>query len=133
MFDGLDLAQSRRNLGAIWGRGAISARSRRDLRARPLHQDYLGTGFASNAVHMHQDSSPFVKMAPNGDTRGVGVRGHQEGTLKTPRPKSNCSSPLTSLSSHANRYSGVVVVVVRGIIGVGDRVVRSSDSVGGGE
>ena len=33
----------------------------------------------------------------------------------------------------ADRVGGVVVVVVRGIIGVGDRVVRSSDSVGGGE
>ena len=33
----------------------------------------------------------------------------------------------------ADRVGGVVVVVVRGIIGVGDRAVRSSDSVGGGE
>jgi len=33
----------------------------------------------------------------------------------------------------ADRVGGVVVVVVRGIIGVDDRVVRSSDSVGDGE
>jgi len=32
----------------------------------------------------------------------------------------------------ADRNGRVVVVVVRGIIGVGDRVVRSSDSVGDG-
>ena len=83
VFDGRDLAQSRRKLGAIWGRNAISARSRRNLGAIPLHQDYLGTEFASNAVHMHQVSSPFVKMAPNDDIRGVRERGHQEGTLKT--------------------------------------------------
>ena len=99
VFYRCNLARSRCYLGAIWGRGAISARSRRDLRAGPLHQDYLGTGFASNAVHMHKVSSIFVKMAPNDDTRGVGGRGHQEGTLKTPRHKSLCSSPLTSLSS----------------------------------
>ena len=82
VFDGCDLAQSRRDLGAIWGRGAISARSRRDLRARPLHLDYLGTEFVPNTVHMHQVSSLFVKMAPNDDIRGVRERGHQEGTLK---------------------------------------------------
>ena len=83
VFDGCDLAQSQQDLGAIWGRGVISARSRRDLRARPLHQDYIDTEFASNTVHMHQDSSPFVKMAPNDDIRGVRGRGHQEGTLNT--------------------------------------------------
>jgi len=41
-------------------------------------------------------------------------------------------SPDLSLLT-ADRVGGVVVVVVRGVIGVGDRVVRSSDSVGGGE
>ena len=88
-----------RNLGAISARSGGEARSRRDLGARPLHQDYLGTELASNAVHMHQVSSPFVKMAPNDDKRGVRERGHQEGTLKTPRSKSLSSSLLTSLSS----------------------------------
>ena len=76
-------ARSRRDLGAIWGRGAISARSQRDLGTRPLHEDYVGTEFASITVHMHKLSSKFVKMAPNDDIRGVRGRGHQEGTLKT--------------------------------------------------
>ena len=99
VFYRFNLARSRHDLDAIWGRGAISARSRRDLGTRPLHEDYVSTEFASNAVHMHKVSSKFVKMAPNDDTRGVGGRGHQEGTLNTPRPISFCSSPLTSLSS----------------------------------
>ena len=89
------------NEQGLMGRGvcAISARSRRDLGTRPLHKNYVGTEFASITVHMHKVSSKFVKMAPNDDTRGVGGRGHQEGTLNTPRPINFCSSPLTSLSS----------------------------------
>ena len=49
----------------------------------------------------------------------------------TPPGKSSLVSSDFSLFT-ADRNGRVVVVVVRGIIGVGDRVVRSSDSVGDG-
>jgi len=60
----------------LWrGVCAISARSRRDLGTRPLHEDYVGTEFASVTVHMHKVSSKFVKMAPNDDGERIGCRG----------------------------------------------------------
>ena len=52
--------------------------------------------------------------------------------MYTPQQKSLLVSSDFSLFT-ADRNGRVVVVVVRGIIGVGDRVVRSSDSVGDGE
>ena len=59
VFDGCDLAQSQQDLGAIWGRGVISARSEGETVTPGLYRHRVRLKYGSHAPG-------FVTVRQNG-------------------------------------------------------------------